>query len=225
MTPPRPLVEPVDSISLDQTDPPLLDILASDFAENGYDLRRLIRLIVSSDAFQRSSQADFKITPSHEECYAVFPISQLRPEQVAGCIVQAAKLRPINRSSSIIIRIASFGDRQTFLRDFGDQGIDEFENHAVTISQRLVLMNGILASERTKRDIVSNSLTRISQMVRDDRQAIELVFLTLVGRTPTVDEMRLLLSRLDGLTGDSREEVIGDMYWALMNSTEFSWNH
>lgn len=221
----RPIVTPVDSIPLDDSVPPILKVLSSDFAENGYDLRRLIRLIVSSDAFQRSSQADFEITPQHELCYAVFPVSQLRPEQVAGSIVQAAKLRSINAGSSILVRLASFGDRQSFLNDFGDKGMDEFENQAVTIPQRLVLMNGSLVTERTTQDIVNNAITRIEQMVSDHEKAIELVFLAVVGRSPSDRESKLAMQQVSGQSGGTRSEALSDLFWALMNSTEFSWNH
>jgi hypothetical protein len=222
----RPLVELVDSIPLGDSVPPLLDLLADDFGRNHYDLRRLIRLIVASDAFQRSSQADFEITPAHEECYAVFPVSQLRPEQVAGSIVQASKLTSINDSSSILTQLISFGERQAFLGDFGDRGVDEFGSEAITISKRLVLMNGNLVAERTKPDIVMNASSRIAELVKGDAAAIQLIYLTVVGRYPSERETQRLVERLSGIDGGSeRSEIISDIYWALMNSTEFSWNH
>jgi hypothetical protein len=222
----RPLVEPVDSIPLGDSVPRLLDLLADDFGRNHYDLRRLIRLIVASDAFQRSSQADFEITPAHEECYAVFPVSQLRPEQVAGSIVQASKLTSINDSSSIVTQLISFGERQAFLGDFGDRGVDEFGSEAITISKRLVLMNGNLVAERTKPDIVMNASSRIAELVKGDAAAIQLIYLTVVGRYPSERETQRLVERLSGAdAGSERSEIISDIYWALMNSTEFSWNH
>jgi len=221
----RPLVEPVDSIPLNAAVPKIMDLLADDFGRNNYDMRRLIRLIIATDAFQRSSQSDFEITPGHEECYAVFPVSQLRPEQVAGCIVQAAKLTAINDSSSIVTQLISFGERQSFLRDFGDRGVDEFGNEAISISQRLVLMNGQLVSERTKPDIVMNASTRIAELVSDDMRVVELIYLTVVGRYPSEREQQRLSEQMRSLKPTERTEVISDIYWALMNSTEFSWNH
>lgn len=88
----RPLVEPVDSIPMDEAVPAPLDTLASDFSTHGFDLRRLIRLIAASDAFQRDSRANFEITEQHEQAWSAFPLTQLRPDQVAGSLVQASKL-------------------------------------------------------------------------------------------------------------------------------------
>ncbi len=50
----------------------MLDLLADDFVKHEYSLRRLIALIAASDAFQRSSRADFEVTPEHEQAWAAF---------------------------------------------------------------------------------------------------------------------------------------------------------
>lgn len=221
----RPLVDPVDSIPLDDSVPPALDLLASDFANNGFDMRRLIRMIVSTDAFQRASTADFPITPEHENALAVFPISQLRPEQVAGSIIQSSRFSTVNASSSIVTRLISFTEQQDFLRAFGDRGDDEFDGDAITIAQRLVLMNGKLVSERSQPDFVVNAAGRISQMVTDNQRAIEVVYLAVLGRYPNDSERARIAEYLDDLSDDDRREAIGDLFWASMNSTEFTWNH
>ncbi len=221
----RPLVVPVDSIPLQGPVPEPLDILADDFRQHGFDLRRLVRLIAMCDAMQRDSRADFEITETHEACWAAFPLSQLRPEQVAGSVMQASKLTAIDQSSSIFTRLRSFGDLQDFLKRFGDRGEDEFEADAVTISQRLVLMNGKLTRERTKKDLVNNAATRIAALVRDDARAVELAFLTVLNRYPTDVERDVFLSHLNENQGAARSRLLADIYWAMINSTEFSWNH
>jgi hypothetical protein len=221
----RPLVDPVDSIPLDDSVPAVMDTLAEDFSKNGFDMRRLVRAIISTDAFRRDSRAEFEITSDHEACYAVFPITQLRPEQVVGCMVQANKLSAINSDSSIFVRLARFGATNDFMRDFGDRGIDEFQSDAITISQRLVLMNGELVAERTKEDIVANASTRIAQIVADDDKAITLIFLSVLGRYPSSTESEQLTAHICGKKGSERSRSVGDVYWAMMNSTEFVWNH
>lgn len=221
----RPLVAPVDNIPLDDSVPPVMDTLADDFAAHGFDLRRLIRLIVETDAFQRASRAEFEVTEEHEENWAVFPLTQLRPEQVAGSMFQASKLTAIDSSSSIFTQLKSFGDQQDFLKRFGDRGEDEFDSQAVTIAQRLVMMNGNLVTERTKVDMVNNASTRIASMVEDDAQAIELVYLSALNRQPSEAELDTFLNHLKGLKNNRRSRAVGDIYWAIFNSTEFSWNH
>ncbi|GAB5402487.1 MAG: DUF1553 domain-containing protein [Aureliella sp.] len=221
----RPLVEPVDNIPAFAPVPEALDILAKDFSGQGFDLRRLIRTIALSDPFQRSSRAEFQIIPEHEDAWAVFPITQLRPEQISGSILQACKLTAINESSSIITRLQAFGESRDFLRRFGDRGEDEFDSDAVTISQRLLLMNGNTIAERTKDDLVNNASSRISALVGDDEKAVESAFLATLNRSPSSEELACYVEYLAGKKNKSRSAAMGDIYWAILNSTEFSWNH
>lgn len=221
----RPLVEPVDSIPMDSAVPPPLDTLAHDFSTRGFDVRRLVRLIAASAAFQRDSRADFEITEQHEQAWSVFPLTQLRPDQVAGSLVQASKLTALDGSSSIIRRLEAFGSKQDFLQRFGDRGEDEFESEAVTITQRLVMMNGELVAGRTKVDLVNNAATRIATLVGDDSRAIELIFLSTFNRRPSADEQAAFVEQLSGQTDGDRQKTLSDIAWAMVNSTEFSWNH
>ncbi|MEM7478397.1 MAG: DUF1553 domain-containing protein [Planctomycetota bacterium] len=221
----RPLVAPVDSIPLDDNVPEVLDTLAEDFSKHQFDLKRLIRLIIQTDAFQRSSRADFEITGKHERHWAAFPLTQLRPEQVAQSAFQASKLTAVDYSSSIFTQLKSFGDRNNFLKAFGDRGEDEFEEEAVTITQRLVLMNGNLTKDYTKVDMVNNASTRIANIVNDDLEVVRLVYLNVLNRVPSDTEASAFSAFLENKKNNDRARAVGDIYWALMNSTEFSWNH
>lgn len=221
----RPLVEPVDSIPLEGDIPAILDTLADDFSKHEFNMRRLVRLIVSTDAFRRDSRAEFEVTKDHEACLAVFPITQLRPDQVAGCMIQAGRISTIDLDSSVFLRLARYGNTNDFLRDFGDRGVDEFQSDAITISQRLVLMNGNLVTDRTQQNIVANAATRVARLVSDDKKAIDSVFLSVLGRKPSSTEAEKLCRHICGKYGDDRAKAISDIYWAMMNSTEFAWNH
>ncbi len=221
----RPLVAPVDNIPLDESVPAVLDTLARDFASSGFNLRRLIRLVVETDAFQRESRADFPVTEEHEACWAVFPLTQLRPEQVAGSLFQASQLTAIDSSSSILTQLKTFGDLQNFIKRFGDRGEDEFDSEAVTISQRLVMMNGDIVNERTKVDLINNASTRIAAIVGDNAEAIQLIYLNALNRVPSEHELSEFTTYLEDKQKHQRQQALGDIMWALMNSTEFSWNH
>lgn len=220
----RPLVEPVDDIPFDAEVPEVLDVLADDFVAHGYNIKRLIRLMIESDAFKRDSRADFEVTEAHEQCWAVFPISQLRPEQVAGRLLQACSLTALDATSSVFTQLKVFGDTQEFLQRFGDKGEDDFEANSVTIPQRLIMMNGNLVTERTKSDLVANAATRIADMVRGEKETVEAVFLTVMNRLPSPQEAETFIQFLTDRS-DNRREAVSDIYWALLNSTEFSWNH
>ncbi|MFO1063498.1 MAG: DUF1553 domain-containing protein [Pirellulales bacterium] len=126
------LIEPVDDIPLVGDVPAMLDTLADDFIKHDYNLRRLVTLIASTDAFQRSSRADFEVTAAHEAAWAVYPLVQLRPDQIAGSIIQACRLTAVDDHASIFIQLKAFGDSNEFVKRFGDRGEDEFNFDAVT---------------------------------------------------------------------------------------------
>jgi len=224
------LVEPVDDIRLDGDIPAMLDILADDFAAHGYNLRRLIRLIASTEAYRLDSRSDgtlphHEITPEHEEAWAAFPITRLRPEQVVGSVLQSASLETIDYESHILVRLARAIGQQEFVKRYGDAGEDELAEQGGTIPQRLLMMNGELVTEETKDDLLGNAATRIAVLAHSDARAVETAYLAILTRRPSEAEAEHFISRLSGACGKKRVTVIGDLYWALINSTEFSWNH
>ena len=115
----KPLVEPIDDIPLYGDFPPGLETLAADFVEQNYDLRHLIRAIAETKAFRLDSRADFEVQPKHENCWAVFPLTRLRPEQVAGGILQATELTTIDAESHIFAQLQRFNEQNTFIQRYG----------------------------------------------------------------------------------------------------------
>lgn len=221
----QPLVTPIDSIPLHDSSTPGLLRLGEDFAAHGFDLRRLIRLIVSTRVFQTSSRAAQFVSDTDSHHWARFPLTQLRPEQVAGSLIQASSLRTIDANSHVLVRFIRNDQTRNFVKRFGDTGEDEFDARATTIPQRLLLMNGDLVRERTKDDLVSNAVTRIAALTQDDRRAIEAAFWATLTRRPSTIEQSYFAQRLKELEGVERRKAIEDLYWALFNSMEFQANH
>jgi hypothetical protein len=220
----KPLVEPIDNIPLQGPYPPALETLAADFIEHRYDMHRLIRLIAATTVFQLDSAADFEITPAHERSFAVFPLTSLRPEQISGSLIQAARIGTIDSDAHVIYRLVKFGQTNEFLKRYGDAGQDEFVEHGGTIPQRLMMMNGEIVKERTQQNIVLNASTRIALLTPDNKTAVETAFLAALTRRPTESELQHFASRLQKQQ-PSRMENMEDLYWTLINSTEFAWNH
>lgn len=221
----RPLVEPIDSIPLHGPWPATMEILADDFIAHGHDLKRLIRIITASEVFQRDSAADFEITRHHDENFASFPLTRLRPEQVASSLVQSACLQTIDADAHILRQLDLFSKTRDFTQRYGDPGSDEFTDRGGTITQRLLMMNGELVRERTGENIVFNASTRLAAVCPDNAKAIEAVYLAVLTRRPSEEERSLFVERFGTRQGDFRRAPIEDLYWILINSTEFSWNH
>ncbi|MEX0819361.1 MAG: DUF1553 domain-containing protein, partial [Pirellulaceae bacterium] len=221
----RPLVEPIDDIPLHGSYPPGLETLADDFVKHDYDLRHLVRMIAGTKAFRLDSRADFDVTQEHEDAWAVFPLTRLRPEQMAGGMLQAASLTTIDANSHIISQLMRFNEQNQFIQRYGDTGEDEFEDRAGTIAQRLLMMNGDLVKERTKPNPFLNATTRISVLAPSDEKAVETCYLAVLSRLPAPAEQAHFVKLLGGAKGDTRSNRLEDLYWVLVNSTEFSWNH
>jgi len=57
---------------------------------------------------------------------------------------------------------------------------------------------------------------------KNDDNLTDEIFLTTLGRTPTAEEKSALSKSL--ATGP-KEEVYQDLFWALLNTKEFAFNH
>jgi len=216
----RPLVEPIDDLPEVEDPPGALGILADDFASHGHDLRRLIRSIAATEVFR----LDGDDSRGREEAWAAFPMTRLRPEQVAASIHQAAALETIGPDSPLPIRLITQGEDNAFIKRYGDAGEDEFAPRSGTIPQRLLLMNGELVRKATE-DGAFTSPGRIARFAPDDARAVELAYLAVLTRRPTPEETAHFAERLEGSRGDARTRLVADLFWTLFNSVEFSWNH
>ena len=219
----RPLVEPVDDLAAATEIHPALSPIAEDFVSHGYDLQRLIRVIVATEVFRLDS-ADENASESHTDTWAVFPLTRLRPEQVAGALFQAASIMTLGPQSHWFARLIAYTGRNDFVKRYGDMGEDEFDTRGGTIPQRLLLMNGEVVREQIKDGLFSAS-SQIAGLASDDTKAVEAAYLSVLTRRPNDEESVHFMGRLAGTTGDERKQRLSDLYWTLLNSTEFSWNH
>jgi hypothetical protein len=121
------------------------------------------------------------------------------------------------------VRLARQGQENEFVQRYGDSGEDEFDGRGGTIPQRLLMMNGKLVRERIKDDLFTAS-TRIANLAPDDAHALEAAYLAVLSRRPTRDESAHFEAQLGAKT-EKRTQLLEDVFWALINSTEFSWNH
>jgi len=222
----RPLIDPVDNIDPDSPLIGSLDLLAKEFVSTGYDLRRLICTIALSRVFQIDSKAtgEDNLSESRQQYWAAFPLIRLRPEQLVGSILQATSLSTIDYHSHIIVRLARAIGQNDFIDRYGDAGADELEPQGATIPQHLLMMNGELVAEKTEYNLLG-APGRISRLAPDNASAIEISFLSTLSRRPSKLEQEHFLKQLSEEKSGGTASCQENMYWALINSTEFSWNH
>ncbi|MCA9268285.1 MAG: hypothetical protein KDA41_07430, partial [Planctomycetales bacterium] len=67
--------------------------------------------------------------------------------------------------------------------------------------------------------------TRIAALAPTNEKAIETAYLATLTRRPTPAEAAHFAKRLGDAKGPYRNNLMEDIVWTLLNSTEFSWNH
>jgi hypothetical protein len=222
-------IEPVDEPTSDNppSHPELLDLLAKSFVEHGYDLKFLIGAIVRTRAYQLSSGMT---DPSQMDprLFARMSVKGLTAEQFFDSLALATgygEREPVNQDfdgmgnatspkAEFLAKFSNFADKRT-----------EFQT---SILQALALMNGKVVADMTSDDINrSKALAAIEDApFMTTEKKIESLFLSTLSRKPTEKELAKLTKYVDegGPTKNSRK-ALGDVFWVLLNSSEFSLNH
>ena len=217
----QPLVDPVDNIPLYGPFPQAMEVLTDDFVDHDFNLHRLIHLIAKSDAFQKDSDAEFEIRDVHTQSCSVFPMTRLRPDQIANAVIQATSMTTVDGSAGVLSRLKAFDQLTQFIGRFGDPGENEFESRGETVTQKLLMLNGSMVSNRLKEN---TSVVDLHWLSPSDEKTIETIFLATLTRRPTEVERTYFLERLEN-GNTSKRQSVADIYWSLINSLEFSWNH
>ncbi|MEY3175203.1 MAG: hypothetical protein RLZZ436_3117 [Planctomycetota bacterium] len=226
----RPLHEPVDDLPHPEDKPDdALDLLGREFRARGDRLSTLIRMIVLSAPFQRSTSAagDADAAARQTSAWAAFPLVRLRPEQVIGSLFQAGRVRSVDQNSHPLIRLTRMTSENEFIEEYGDAGEDELIPQASTIAQMLLRMNGRFSRELGKVDLLTGP-AEVLALSPDDSAVIENSFLMCLSRRPEAEELLHFQKQLQQARQageDQREAVVEDLFWALFNSPEFAWNH
>lgn len=225
------LIEPIDDVRWNETDDALrlerevLDLLADDFVRHRYDFRRLLSVVAATEPFRRDSRSEDESNVERQRSWAVFPLVRLRPEQTIGAIMQATSVTTIDPQRDVTMRFLQFITEKDFVERYGDAGDEEFADHAGTIPQRLLMMNGRLIRDKLRDPLIFNAAARIGSLASQSSTAIEAAYLAVLTRRPTPAELAHFERRFESPPKRTRAQAVEDLYWTLFNSTEFAWNH
>jgi len=220
----RGLVDPVDDFreSNPPSHPELLEALSADFAASGFDLTRLYRAICLSSAYQRTSGRTGD-RQSRPELYASMSIKPLSGDQFYDCLAQVIGNSPTDEPG----RSEDNQDQDTLRRQLIRMfAADEEAGYPKTsVAQALTLMNGSAVSEA----VAPKTSTRLKQTLAAspasaDRQ-VEDLYLTALSRYPTEVERRMMVDYCREAAAAEHARRLGDVFWVLLNSAEFRWNH
>jgi hypothetical protein len=220
----EPILEPNDDSPV--THPELLADLAQGLIDHNFDAKFLIRAIVHSEAYQRASTGGSK---DNKEDYALFvrmPLRGLSPEQIFDSVsevVQYEQPKYQNDPRVVNFQQVAQGPRGEFLSKFTTQ--DRRAEPQTSILQALFLMNGKFMTDRTKLEN-NRSLQTLAAQKTPVARKLESLYLMVLSRPPTESETRRLMPYIEsGGPGGSSGAALADIYWALLNSSEFLLNH
>ena len=220
---------PIDDLSkhVPVTHPALFDHLAEEFVKSNYNVKDLIRWITNSDAYQLTSRGTKKNTldnPAIGET-ALFTHVYLKPltaEELYDSLIIATNAHKSGRSNWEQADAQRREWLQQFVRAFGTDDGSESSSFDGTIPQALMMMNGELV-----RDAVSikpgSHLHDLMTGKGTEVQKVNRLFLTALSRQATKTEMAMIQRQLQGDTEPL--VVFQDLFWALLNSNEFIFNH
>ncbi len=222
------LVEPADDMRADNmpTCPEVLDTLSHDFAANDYDLRRLLRTLVLSDAYQLSSRAKAD-EPSQSLEFARMNIKSFTADQLYDCINVATEPSSSGGNEGEGGSLVRFGNaaRQAFIQQFKAPP-GQRTDYQAGIPQALTLMHGQLVHGAT--DLATSGLLKgiNAPFYSGDDERIETLFLATLSRFPDDSELKAMLGHVEAAEDDAgRTRAFGDVLWALLNSAEFTFIH
>ncbi len=224
------LPDPEDAESKTRT--AVLDLLGADFRSHGCDLKRLIQVITSTDAFRRTSQHSARVAALNdseqmeeiERRWGVFPLNRLRPEQVIGAMLQSNSVKTIDQNSHLFTRAFRFLKERDYVNEFGDPGEAELEQRTATIPQTLLNMNGEFAREMSQTGLFATPGT-LRRFSPTNEALLDNAFLTCLTRRPTEAERKHFQGQLSERPKDADDAVLEDLFWTLYNCEEFTWNH
>ena len=222
------LVEPVDDLRA--TNPPsnreLWTLLNREFVSSNYDLRHVMRLVMNSRAYQLSSEtrpSNFRDDRFYSHHYA----RRLPAEVLLDAICQATgdpEQFPSYPLGVRAIQVPDPGTDSYFLALFGRSERTTAcaceRTGDVTLPQLLHLQNSDGLSNKLK-----TSTGRLEQLLAaqpDNDRLVDELYLSTLSRLPADAEREVVQKVLEGA---DRREVFQDLFWALLNSKEFAFQH
>jgi hypothetical protein len=195
--------------------------------QSGTDLRFLVGTLVRTRAYAlaNSPAGAGDARTRSERWFAAHPMRPLNSGQVLHALLRATATdeHRVARARDADFETARVGMLEKFRYVFNDDEGGARDSFTSSIPEALYLMNGSLTNDAVRLK-QSPMLDGILDETRSDRERLRQVFCATLSRPPTDREIERLAHLARGSVGGSARGI-EDLYWALLNSTEFLTNH
>jgi hypothetical protein len=215
--------------------PELLEALTDEFIAGNYSIKKLVRLIAESSAYQLSSRYEGVWRPEYSRFFARHTPRRLTAEEAWDALTASTQSEVpmfVEGFSSPLTRAVQLPDAteprqdsriRTFLANFGrGDWWRSPRDPGSSVVQVLYFMNDTTINSRTfgARLGGGNAQTRVARLAASDLPediCIDELFMATVGREPTAEEY----AAAKRPPAQSREDWLADLQWALLNKVEF----
>lgn len=219
------LVMPVDQMHSENppSHPQLMAWLERDFVNHGYDVRRLIRGVVLSEAYARSSLWEGS-EPPEPHLFAVGQVRPLTPLQYGAALKLASQNHDQyagdQKPEEVARRLEGIIDSARGIAGKVERPGPEFQ---VSVTEALLLSN----SEEIARDLLRDSGNMIVGQLKElenPREAAELAIWSIYGRQAAEEELQWIEAHLNARR-DHYTEACQQVVWSLLTSAELRFNY
>ena len=221
----RGLIEPVDDFRDDNppSHPALLDMLSKELVVNEFELRFLIAAVMSSKTYQRSSV----VTDSSQLSPAAFARSIERPltaEQLWQSLVTSTGYQdPLPLSHRTLAGLSIDSPRGEFIKAF--LAAPNSDIPQMSLTHALKLMQGSFLTRMT--DVKTGPAVHAIATAPffHNAERVETLFLATLSRMPSSSERAEMLQYIESTSEKTESDRLGDVFWSLLNSSEYLLNH
>jgi hypothetical protein len=226
----RGIIDPVDDVRVSNppTNPELLEELGRRLTESDYDFKRFVRDLCTSRTYQLATQAN-ETNESDLSNFSKGPVRRIRAEVLLDVISEVTGTPNKFRGLPLGARAVQIADGRVntfFLSTFGRATRESVCSCEVkmepNLSQALHLLNGDTVNTR----IQQGGLVRTLLVAKKTpAEVIEELYVRTLSRKPTKEESDKLCAEIRDAQGPELQAGLEDVFWALLNSKEFMFNH
>jgi hypothetical protein len=222
------IIEPVDDIRVSNppSNPELFQKLGSKLAEYKFDFKSLVRDICNSETYQRSCERN-ESNAADERNFAHASPRRIPAEQLLDCIGQATETPDKFQGLPLgarAVQIADGANRNYFLTTFGRAPRDTVgaceAKTEPTLSQALHMLNGNTIQNKVQQ---GGLMKKLLAEKKEPSQVIDQLYVRCLSRQATSEEREGLLEIVK--TAPNVQQGLEDVFWAVLNSREFLFNH